>query len=122
MIPAVYSLSEIMIHRFDQAQQHLKEIIQRFRDTICLPPVAKLIPSTSPIQGIILSGSAAVKIFERYLNRQGFLVRAVCFPTVPKNAERIRICIHAHNTTEDIDSFVGCVHEFFRKDFLKSKM
>ncbi|XP_037040056.1 8-amino-7-oxononanoate synthase-like [Bradysia coprophila] len=105
-----------------KAQKHLNAIIRRFRDTICLPPVAKLLPSTGPIQGIILSGTAAVKSFEDYLNSQGFIVKAVMFPIVPKGEERIRICFHAHNTVAEIDKFVKCIHQFFRIYYLKSKM
>jgi 8-amino-7-oxononanoate synthase len=42
----------------------------------------------------------------RYLQDQGFMVRAVVPPTVPSGTQRIRICLHAGNTTEELDGFV----------------
>lgn len=37
----------------------------------------------------------------------GFVVRAVVAPTVPEGTERVRICLHAGNTREEIDAFVS---------------
>lgn len=30
-------------------------------------------------------------------------------PTVPKGQERVRVCVHAGNTEEDIDGLVGAI-------------
>ncbi|XP_037035775.1 8-amino-7-oxononanoate synthase-like [Bradysia coprophila] len=105
-----------------KAQKHLNDLIRHFRETISLPSVGKLIPSTSAIQGIILSGAAAIKTFEEYLNGRGFRVKAVGFPIVPKGEERIRICFHAHNTVADIDNFVESIHQFFRIYYFQPKV
>lgn len=100
---------------------HLQSIIHRFRDSLSLP-IGTLLPSTSPIQGIVLSGNAAIKNFSEHLYKNGFLVKEVCFPIVPKEEERLRICLHAHNTVTQIDDLVKCIHEFLRIYYLKSKM
>lgn len=94
---------------------HLQSIIHRFRDSLSLP-IGTLLPSTSPIQGIVLSGNAAIKNFSEHLYKNGFLVKEVCFPIVPKGEERL------HNTVTQIDDLVKCIHEFLRIYYLKSKM
>ena len=42
----------------------------------------------------------------------GFIVRPVVSPTVPQGTERVRVCLHSGNTTEQIDRFVDCVKEW----------
>ncbi|KAI8380998.1 pyridoxal phosphate-dependent transferase [Radiomyces spectabilis] len=93
-------------------QDHLKIIIQRFRDTIRLP-VGTLLASSSPIQGVVLNGNEAVRALAGYLNRKGFIVKPICSPTVPKGQERVRICLHGHNTLEQVDSLVASINMFF---------
>jgi 8-amino-7-oxononanoate synthase len=47
-----------------------------------------------------------------YLQSQGFLVRPVVHPTVPKGEERIRICLHSGNTEKDVRRMVECIGEW----------
>lgn len=100
---------------------YLKSIVRRFRDGVSLP-IGKLTPSPGPIQGIILSGNVAVKTLAKHLYDNGFIVKAICFPIVPKGEERVRICLHAHNTVAEIDNLVKSINEFFRIYYFKSKM
>ena len=37
---------------------------------------------------------------------QGFDVKAILHPTVPKNEERLRFCIHSFNTEKEIDALL----------------
>ncbi|KAI0188098.1 pyridoxal phosphate-dependent transferase [Xylaria flabelliformis] len=57
------------------------------------------------------SGSPIIPVFTRYpkslarhCQTSGFMVRPIVAPTVPHGQERVRICIHAANTIEQIDS------------------
>ncbi len=49
-----------------------------------------------------------------HLRANGLLARPICYPTVPRGEDRVRICVHADNTVEDIELFdrvrsaVGC--------------
>lgn len=56
----------------------------------------------SPIQTFQVRGNAKVKSLSLELEKQGFDVRPIMSPTVPKGEERLRICIHVYNTDEDI--------------------
>ncbi|KAI9322124.1 8-amino-7-oxononanoate synthase [Dichotomocladium elegans] len=95
-----------------QIQHHVHSLTRLFRETIALPS-GTLLASTSPIQGIVLNGNASVRALAAYLNKRGFIVKPICSPTVPKGQERVRICIHGHNTSEQVDSLVSAVHDFF---------
>ena len=41
-----------------------------------------------------------------FCQKNGFVVRAIMPPTVPAGIERVRVCLHAGNTTGEIDAFV----------------
>ncbi|HWV71616.1 MAG TPA: aminotransferase class I/II-fold pyridoxal phosphate-dependent enzyme [Pseudosphingobacterium sp.] len=56
----------------------------------------------SPIQAIKIAGNVAVDHAATVLIKAGFDVRPIKSPSVPKGGERLRICIHAFNTDEEI--------------------
>lgn len=60
------------------------------------------IESFSPIQCVIVPGNDKVKALCAAIQKDGFDVRPIVAPTVPEGKERIRICIHAFNTEEEI--------------------
>lgn len=94
-------------------QKHVHAITQRFRETIKLP-TGTLLPSSSPIQGVVLNGNAPVRALAGYLNSKGFIVKPICSPTVPIGQERVRICLHGHNTMGQVDDLVEEIHQFFQ--------
>ncbi|KAI7861711.1 pyridoxal phosphate-dependent transferase [Spinellus fusiger] len=96
-----------------QAQNHVLFLVKRFRQLIQLPR-GTLLPSYSPIQGIVLSGNTNVRALSFHLNQMGFNVKAICSPTVAKGRERVRICLHGHNTLEQLHSLVDNIHGFFK--------
>lgn len=77
-------------------------------------PLGTLLPSNSPIQGIVLNGNSLVRELAGYLNSKGFIVKPICSPTVPIGEERVRICLHGHNTISQVDDLVGSIHAFFK--------
>jgi 8-amino-7-oxononanoate synthase len=56
----------------------------------------------SPIHPIPLKGVARTKLASHSLASQGFDVRPIYAPTVPKGQECLRLVIHAFNTAEEI--------------------
>ncbi|KAI7900824.1 pyridoxal phosphate-dependent transferase [Cokeromyces recurvatus] len=93
-------------------QKHVHTLTQRFRNRIQLPQ-GTLLPSSSPIQGVVLNGNESVRALASYLNNKGFLVKPICSPTVPIGKERVRICLHGHNTIKQVDKLVNEIHSFF---------
>ena len=65
----------------------------------------KLVSST-PIQIVVIPGNEAVKNVAERLQQNGLDARAILYPTVPKGKERLRIVLHAFNTSEEVDKLV----------------
>jgi 8-amino-7-oxononanoate synthase len=64
------------------------------------------IPSESAIHCYIVSGNEKVKKAAAVLQAAGFDVKPIVSPTVPEGKERLRICLHAYNSTEEIDKMI----------------
>ena len=63
--------------------------------------------SDSAIQTIIYPGNENVKKASSTLQQAGFDVRPVLSPTVPAGKERLRICVHAYNTLDEISKLTS---------------
>ena len=60
------------------------------------------IKSNSAIHCCIISGNEHVKSIALQLQQHGFEVKPILSPTVPTNQERLRFCLHAYNSKEEI--------------------
>ncbi|WP_317130454.1 aminotransferase class I/II-fold pyridoxal phosphate-dependent enzyme [Robertkochia marina] len=58
----------------------------------------------SAIATIVIPGNENVKEVAKLLNDEGFRVKPIVSPTVPKGKERLRICLHSYNSFEEIES------------------
>ncbi|MCY4166394.1 MAG: 8-amino-7-oxononanoate synthase [Gammaproteobacteria bacterium] len=61
------------------------------------------LPSKSWIQCLVVPGPDEVRRVGETLQQQGIAALPIRAPTVPSGQERIRVCLHAHNTPEEID-------------------
>ena len=73
---------------------HFKPEIERLK--------LNFIPSNSAIQSCVLHGNDRVKAVAEILLKEGFNVKPILAPTVPKNQERLRFCLHSYNSTLEI--------------------
>ncbi len=62
--------------------------------------------SPSPIQCLVVPGNDNARLVAAKAQSAGFDVRAILSPTVPIGQERLRICLHAFNTMEEIDQLM----------------
>ncbi len=60
------------------------------------------IKSNSAIHCCVISGNEQTKAIAQKIQNAGFNVKPILSPTVPKGKERLRICLHAFNTKEQI--------------------
>ena len=70
----------------------------------------RLLKSETAIQGVIVPGNENAKRVAANAQEAGFAVKAIVFPTVPKGEERIRVCLHAFNTEEEILGVIGVLN------------
>jgi 8-amino-7-oxononanoate synthase len=69
------------------------------------------IPSDSPIQTIQIKGNDQVVYVATQLQRLGFDIRPIRSPTVAVGTERLRICLHLHNTEEQISNLIHALSD-----------
>jgi len=81
-------------------------IINIFKENIKQYKNFNILPSESPIQSIIIPGNEEVKTLANELQKSGFDVRPILSPTVPKNQERLRICLHNFNTKKEVRDLI----------------
>ena len=84
--------------------QQLKNNIQFFRSQVSQNNLlANFLESKSAIQCCIIPGNEQVKYVAESLKKEGFEVKPILSPTVPKGRERLRFCLHAFNSEEEIN-------------------
>jgi 8-amino-7-oxononanoate synthase len=82
----------------------LSQLIDRFKKNLQIFPRNIVLDSMTQIQGIIVKGNDNVCKIAQILNMKHKLdIRPIRFPSVPKNKERLRICLHSHNTIAQVD-------------------
>lgn len=85
--------------------QNLQKNIQFFKEEIKKNKLDHLfIESNSSIHCCIISGNQKVKLIAEKLKENQFNVKPILSPTVPKNQERLRFCLHSYNLKEDISN------------------
>lgn len=99
-------------HQYTQMGQHvrqqLRERLAYFRQgTRSILPTSVWTDSESPIQCLIIPGNERARHVALEAQRAGLDVRAILSPTVPVGQERLRLCLHAFNTTDEIDQLLA---------------
>ncbi len=83
--------------------QQLKSNINIFnqqKTILSLKPL--FVRSKSAIQSAIIPGNEKVKSIAKIIQENGFDVKAILSPTVPKGQERLRFCLHSYNSEKEI--------------------
>lgn len=93
--------------------EKLKQNIQYFNSKVLEKKLhTYFIKSTSPIHCCIISGNDMVKTVAKNLQEKGFDIKPILSPTVPKEEERLRICLHSYNSYEEIDELLTLLAHF----------
>lgn len=54
-----------------------------------------------------------------YLGQRGIIARPITWPTVPKGADRLRVCLHGGNTLREVDRLVDTLVEWAREEMMR---
>ena len=100
--------------RLDEERKKLWNTIEYFRSK--QGEHHQWLPSSSPIQSLIIQGNDQVKKLAESLQTKGFEVFPILSPTVAVNTERIRFCIHAYNTEKEIDQLFEVINTSLNVD------
>ena len=79
----------------------LARLVEVFREE-CAALALDALPSTSPIQGVLIPTNHAVVRAARIVGAQGYHCLPIRAPTVPEGSERLRIILHAHNSEDEV--------------------
>ena len=93
----------------EQSRQTLRDNIRYFKKRVTSMQIEGLhwLKSESSIQALIVGDTKKTKALAEQLHTDGFALKAITSPTVAKGSDRIRICLHAHNTHSQIDAFAN---------------
>lgn len=98
-IAAAYSVFPSM----ELERQQLQQLVAVFQEAEL--PFKKLVSNT-PVQSVIIPGNENVKRAAEACHTNGFDVRAILYPTVPKEAERLRVVMHSFNTVDELKRLI----------------
>lgn len=100
---AAATLASLEIVRGEEwRREHLASLVKRFRanaETLGL----RLLPSSSPIQPLVVGTAETALSMSRRLEKSGFFIAAIRPPTVPQGTSRLRITLTASHRPEDVD-------------------
>jgi 8-amino-7-oxononanoate synthase len=71
----------------------------------------QLLPSTTPVQALIVGDNYAALALSEYLQTCGILVPAIRPPTVPTGSSRLRISLSATHSLDDIQTLITALHQ-----------
>jgi 8-amino-7-oxononanoate synthase len=104
----------MLLEQSEERIKQLNTLISFFKEQMKMNQSNQLIPSNSPIQCLIIPGTDQVKDLAQQLQENGFDVRPILSPTVPKGKERLRICLHAFNTEIDIGRLTNAIGRYLQ--------
>jgi 8-amino-7-oxononanoate synthase len=96
----------ICAHKLMQEQEDtriaLQDIIMHFKWESERLNLTTFILSFSAIHCIVVPGNEKVRRIAQVMQQAGFGVKPILSPTVPAGQERLRFCVHAFNTKEQV--------------------
>ncbi|MDJ0645066.1 MAG: pyridoxal phosphate-dependent aminotransferase family protein [Flavobacteriaceae bacterium] len=89
----------------------LQENIHYFKSEVTRLDL-NFIESSSAIHCCVIPGNKNVKSVAEKLQQNGYDVKPILSPTVPTGKERLRFCLHAYNSQEEITKVLGLLKEY----------
>ena len=106
------------VRKQPEIRMQLHNRLTYFRQKVeVLLPGTSWTDSQSPIQCLIIPGNEQTRYIATQAQRIGLDVRAILSPTVPAGQERLRLCIHAFNTTTEIDQLLAVLQSELVNEF-----
>jgi len=110
LLAAATSQSLRLIRRETWRRERLAALIGRLRvGAEGLP--WRLLPSTTPIQPLLVGGNEEALRLAEGLRRRGILCPAIRPPTVPEGTARLRISLSAAHREADVDRLLAALHD-----------
>jgi 8-amino-7-oxononanoate synthase len=108
---AAIKMAYEILQASDAAIEQLNSNIKLFKQNIKESEPYPLLKSDSAIQCIVFNNNEKAKKAALTLQIAGLDVRAILSPTVPQGTERLRICLHAFNTPDELNLLTNIINE-----------
>jgi len=105
-IKAAYEL----LPELDEQREQLFSLVRHFRQ-LTAQSTYQWYDSNSWIQSLLIPGNDRAMTAAARLRERGFLVKAIRAPSVPSGTERIRICLHASNSIQEVEGLFEALEE-----------
>lgn len=99
-----------LVERENWRREHLQDLIQQFRqgaEQLGLD----LMPSTTPIQPVVIGDDKKAIAVGKQLEQKGLLVGVIRPPTVPNNTARLRVTLSAAHCAEDVEKLLATLEQ-----------
>ncbi|KAF8544352.1 putative aminotransferase [Trichophaea hybrida] len=93
--------------------KHLHEALSELPESGPLLTIQNPEQQNTPIVALLTDRPRALA---KYLQEEGYMVRPIVHPTVPRGKERVRVCLHAGNTEDEIRGLVGRIKEWVESE------
>ena len=103
----------LLLQHASVEREKLHSLVQIMNDWKAMHPQVPVQPSRSAIHCLLVPGNERARLLARELQTDGIDARAILSPTVPKGAERLRICLHSFNSTEELSRLQAGISRFF---------
>ncbi|MFT5259850.1 MAG: 8-amino-7-oxononanoate synthase [Saprospiraceae bacterium] len=102
---AMLTLAYVNMQAADDQRSRLAENLTYFAQKVKSLALdnAHWLASDTPIQALVLRNAKRTKAVALSLREAGLAVKAIVSPTVAEGSERLRICIHSHNSHANMD-------------------
>ncbi|GAB5415997.1 MAG: pyridoxal phosphate-dependent aminotransferase family protein [Crocinitomicaceae bacterium] len=119
--PFIYSTAlpvSVVAHNFsvatsadlDAARKRLEVVLDCYQQR--LGTYSTFSAPNSPIQIVELGNVKKTQEIAKELQQHSIAVKPIFSPTVPEGKERLRICLHAYNTSDEIDLLATIIQKF----------
>lgn len=98
----------------EQNRKTLQSLIHHLRHRLAdlNPPPSLFQVDHSPSSPILSLRTPYPRQLAGACQKAGFVVRAIMAPTVPQGQERVRVCVHAGNTVEEMEGLLGVIRRW----------
>ncbi len=89
-------------------REHLQTLIRRYRSG-AQQLGFNIMPSTTPIQPLLIGDAGAALRISEQLQQHGILISAIRPPTVPDNSSRLRVTFSANHSEVQVDQLLSAL-------------
>lgn len=115
-LATIYCAYNELSSKTSKPTEELQKNILHFNSEIKRLRLQKhFIESNSAIHCCIISGNKKVKTIAANFQNTGYDVKAILSPTVPRNSERLRFCLHSYNSTSEITQVLELLATFVKR-------